>query len=299
VFASAEGSSELATRLVLRSVRNGRIVRRLGQFGEHFTNNGLAMTPDARAVYLTLTPHRHGWANLLIERVSVSTRRRSVVAHGWEPSLSPDGRLLGYISYHGRAESINVKDLATGQTRSVNVDAILGAGHVLAETPPGWIGDGTTLAVPITLPPRANAGSARPAASTAGQGSQTPLLRLAAVSVPATGALSAHAITVSGLREYAEMLSADTSTPNTLLDVGNANDNSAPLEQITLSGSGASACRLLEIPHALVLGFDPRGQQLLYVGGSRPPATWRATIDGTHLTARYRYPPNRAGTIAW
>jgi len=296
-FVSSEAGPGLSTQLVLRSIRTGRIVKRLGRFGQDFTNNGLALMPDASAAFFTLAPRQRGWVNLLIERVAVPSRKRSVVARGWEPTLSPDGQMLGYIRYHGQSENIAVKDLATGQTRSVNVDAVVGAGHELDETTMGWVGDGNMLAVPIALPPKANAGVAGPADAAARRANQPPALRLAVVTVPQSGRLSARAVTIGDLHEYSETLSADTDTPNALLDSGNASDT--PLEKITISGSTGTACRLLDIPDGLALAFDPSGQELLYLKGHRPPVLWRATISGNHLTGRRRYATNRAGAIAW
>ncbi len=59
--------------------------------------------------------------------------------------MSPNGRLLAYFTYRGRSGSVAVLDLATGRVRSVNVDAAVGHGHVLAEIQPGWTRDSSMV----------------------------------------------------------------------------------------------------------------------------------------------------------
>lgn len=299
VFASAEQSSSGArTEIVLRSVANGRVVRAVGAFGDDFTNNGLALSPNGRVVYFTLIPRERGWSNLLIERIAGSRRKR-LVAHGWEPSLSPNGRLLASISYRGRSESVAITDISTGQSRSINVDAVVGRGEVLDETPAGWLSDNSTVVLP-TGPPAMTVGATASAPAVAHRRirPQAPTIRLVVVTIAANGRVSAGRIVVAGIRGYLQTL-AGNSIANTITGVMFA-DGGALLDQIHLSPTSGAGCQLLDIHGGLVLSFDPTGDRLLYLLGSSPPALWSATVTDGRISDRKRlFKDSPVGATAW
>jgi WD40-like Beta Propeller Repeat len=281
VFAAVDQGSGLRTELVLRSAASGTAVRKLASFGNDFTNNGLALSPDGREVYFTLIPPSHRWSNLVIERLDVRTGKRSPVAAGWEPSLSPNGRLLAYIREQGRSESVAVENLSTSRTRAIGVDALVGRGHVLAELQPGWLNN-ATLAIPITTPAIAVSASARTASGTS-RGASAPV-RMILVRVDADQPLSAMRVLVAGLRGEPQALAQGRAT-SALIAASPAGTGEV-LDEVRFSGNSAFACRLVDLNHGLVLGFDRSGADLLYLLGSDPPALWRATIEDGKLIAR-------------
>jgi hypothetical protein len=282
VFAAVDQGSGLRTELVLRSAASGAAVRELASFGNDFTNNGLALSPDGGEVYFTLIPPSHRWSNLVIERLDVRTGKRSPVAAGWEPSLSPNGRLLAYIREHGRSESVAVENLSTSRTRAIGVDALVGRGHVLAELQPGWLNN-ATLAIPITTPAIAVSASARTASGTS-RGASAPV-RMILVRVDASQPLSAVRVLVAGLRGEPQALAHGRNATSALIAASPAGTGEA-LDEVRFSGNSAFACQLVDLNHGLVLGFDRSGADLLYVLESDPPALWRATIKDGKLIAR-------------
>ncbi len=286
------------TQLVLRSALTGRAARELAAFGNDFTNNGLALSPDGRTVYFTLIPRTRQSPNLLIERLNVATRRYAVVAHGWEPSLSPSGRLLAYISEHGHSESVAVKDLTTGVTRSINVDAAVGRGHVLAEMPSGWMSDNTTLALPVTLPATPDSRAQLPARASQAQDPHAAV-RMIIVQAKRDQPLSVHRIAVAGLRGYLQILAPDTNSRHGLIAASLIRRGEA-LSEIQFSQGTAETCRLLNIRRGSVLAFDQTGRRLLYMLGARSPSLWRATIKHNILIARRKLiNKSSVGVVAW
>lgn len=292
VFVSAQLAGGMRTVLALRSAASGAMVRKLGSFGEQFTDNGLALSPDGREVYFTLIPPSHRSSNLLIERLDVPSGRRSLVADGWEPSLSPNGRLLAFISDHARSESVVVEDLVTRRTHAIDVDAFVGPGHVLAEMPPAWFSDSRTIALLVTLPATLTSSSARGAAQ------PSHAIRMVVVQVPRDHPLAADRVLVPGLSSDPEVL-GDGGAPGTLVAASLARTG-AVLDALRFSPGRAVVCRLLTVRGGLALGFDGSGRRLLYVLGSSRPALWRGTISTRGLFNARRLLRNAdLGEVAW
>lgn len=290
VFVLAQPAAGSRTVLAIRSAATGAVVRKLRSFGEDFTNNGLALSPDGREVYFTLIPRARSSSNLLIERLDVRSGVLSLVAHGWEPSLSPNGRSLAFIS--GRSERVEVEDLATRRTRGIGVDRLLGRGHVLAELPPAWLGDNQTFALLVTRPALLVSSPAQAAAQT------SQPIRMIVVHAPPDQPLSAEGVLVAGLGRNPDVL-GDGSASRTLI-AASLTPGGPVLDRLRLSAGSAGACRLVSFRGGLVLGFDQSGRRLLYLVGSNPPELWRATIEGKRLIDARRLLKNAdLGAVAW
>ncbi len=213
--------------------------------------------------------------------------------------MSPNGRLLAYLSDRGRSESVAVLDLASGRVRSVNVDAAVGHGHVLAEIQPGWTRDSSTVVLATGLPIRPVSGSAHAPADGFHPGT-IPAARLVVVSVTPKRPLRARRILVGGLRTTPDLLASDAITRNSVIAASLGPRGSALIDEIHLTPTRAAACRILSIPDAHVLAFDPTGQRLIYIAGHSPPVLRRATIKHGRLTDRQRLLQDRSlGAIAW
>jgi hypothetical protein len=131
VLQSRAGSQQQVTLL---SPLTGRIVRRVTFFGGSLTGNGMALSPDSRFVYVTLS----GPGQIHIDRISVATGHRSFVADGAQPAVSPDGRYLAYAT--GRQfTGIAVRDLLSGRTTMITLRNQLGAdASLLPGQQAGW-----------------------------------------------------------------------------------------------------------------------------------------------------------------
>ncbi len=214
--------------------------------------------------------------------------------------MSPNGRLLAYFTYRGRSGSVAVLDLVTGRVRSVNVDAAVGHGHVLAEIQPGWTRDSSMVVLATGSPIRPVSRSAHASANGFHPGAM-PAVRLIVVSVTPKRPLTARRILVSGLRTTPDLLLAsDAISRNSVVAASLGPRGNARLDQIHLTPTRAAACQILSIPDAQVLAFDPTGQRLIYIAGHSPAVLQRATIKHARLTDRRRLLPDRSlGAIAW
>jgi hypothetical protein len=130
------------------------VVKVVRTFGGSLTNNGLAVSPDRRYVYLTLIGRR----SLLIEQVAVATGRRQAIAEGEQPAVSPDGRLLAYATGRGQAGMVELRTLSTGATTTIDIRSLLGPSTELLDGSLTWLDDGTDLvAIPQRVPIAATA----------------------------------------------------------------------------------------------------------------------------------------------
>lgn len=129
--------------LSLRSVVTGRVIRTFGSVGRSFTNNGLSVTPDQRAVYLTVITK----PSLAIERLDAATHRLHFVADGTDPAVSPDGQELAYTSARGSSDVLYVRNLRSGATRKLLLRSLTGAKRPLFNGRLAWTRDGSEIVI--------------------------------------------------------------------------------------------------------------------------------------------------------
>jgi hypothetical protein len=134
--------------LEVRSSVSGRTKMVVPGIGPDFTNNGLALSPDRTAAYVTFI----GEHRLQIDRIGLADGRRVLVADGEHPAISPDGRRLAYTDALGASQTIAVLDLNTQSTRKINLARWMAGGTDLLPGSITWFGDGSDIAV---LPGRA------------------------------------------------------------------------------------------------------------------------------------------------
>jgi hypothetical protein len=282
------GGSELRPVIELRSAATGRVLRVIARYGfNNFTNNGIAYSPDGRYVYVTLIPRGRG-QNLQIERITVATGAQRMVASGWGPSLSPDGRLLAYLSFGHRVQEVVVMNLVTGRTQQINLEPRLGANEVLSESPPAWLGDGRGLVVT----------SGPPFVATVPRSTR----RGASHAVPPRFALITIAVSVAGLHAgfnwttHQLDLAPVSAGPgdDTVMGTGVTS-----IGEITFTGAEPRLCRLATIPDGLILGFDPTGLRVIFLKGHTPPVPFEATISRGELINAHRLTGWGTGALAW
>jgi hypothetical protein len=295
-FVAEQAVSPRSSRmqLVLRSAITGHVRRTLGTFGQAFTNNGLAVTTNLEDVFYTLAPSRspRRGDGLRVMRLAVASGRRSLVATGSEPALSPDDTQLAYGAY---PEGLAVRDLHSAQTRTVSLTGQLGGAANLTLTSITWLADEDEVV--LAAPAQFIAASKNTSTQTA-TGSCHPQRRpvLVFVRVPAAPApLRAHCVTVPGLDTADATLAASPAQPDAVR-VSSLTGNGFTIHDVTATGD---VTPILGKTPGLPLAFSPAGDRLLYLQG-HPPALWTARIQAGGLHARHRLVPNsQLGAAAW
>jgi hypothetical protein len=284
------------TPIQLRSARTGRVLHTIADYGFDFTNNGIAYSPDGRYVYVTLIPSARS-SDPRIERITVETGARRMIARGWEPALSPDGRELAYFSFAHRSQTVVVMNLVTGRTLRLDVKPQLGDEQVLNEAPPAWFGNSSGFVVASGPPPVANVGRFTDS-GTSHTSQPPPRFSLITVTASAVG-LRARVIPQSG--RSPQVLAPVSVGPGdrTVMATGLSTGNAAAIGEITFTTSGPHRCQLLTIPNALVLGFDPTGLRVIFLKGHNPPLPREATIVGGRLMSEHRLAGWGTGALSW
>jgi hypothetical protein len=282
-FVAVEGTDVNQT-VGLFSATTGARLRRLGQFGLDFTNNGLAITPDDSAVFFTLIPRRQRSLNLMQLDVASDHYRR--VARGEQPAVDNTGTELAFMT---GADDVEVRDLRTGKTRRLDLTGVVDFDIDPLNSQLGWLADNQTLVMLPAQPAIADSTTSmsRPDGFTRCRPSKTdwpvvfihvpqPGGRLTArcrtvratASAPAPD--GATVLAASPTDSSAVWIASYNGRVNTILSVG----PSGPAQRIASLGKDV-------LPEAI----DRASQHLLYISG-HPPALWEATISRGRLTQR-------------
>jgi hypothetical protein len=283
------------SQMSIYSSSTGALVRPLASFSDQaFTNNGLAYAPDGSGVYFTLIPpHRTRRFSLRVMRFDVATGRQTFVADGAQPAISSDGTQL---AYGASPRGLAVRDLATGQTRTIGL-AQLGTAAQLESATIGWLGDGSDIAI-IPAPTAWDLVGRPPKLRWCGTTQTHAVIVFVHVPAPPTP-LTADCVHLAGpaLGPGAIALAGSPASPTTLLVAADTHGDKTLVEQITQSGAVSP---VLTIRDSLPLSFDPSGTQLLYLVGHSPPTLTEATIDNGQLTnASWRDRRLALGALAW
>lgn len=280
----------------LYSATTGVLVRRLATLSEpSFTNNGLAFASNRSAVYFTLIPQhaRRRRFYLKLMRLDVRTRRESLVAHGAQPAVSPGDTQLAYAAF---PQGLSVRDLATGQTRTVGLRAQLGRAAELMNATIAWLGDGSDVAI-VPSPTAWDLVGHPPKLSWCGTSQSHPVIVF--VHVPASAApLTARCVRLAGPALAAAVVAASPASPTSLRVATASYPGPTRVENINHDGH---VTVLLRVRNSQPVAFDPTGTRLLYLVGHSPPRLWKATIAAGHLTDRVQLPKRQGGwgSIAW
>ena len=275
--------------LELCSVKTGRVVQ--PDFGEPgvYATNGAAMSPDGREAYVAVTEAGHPYA---IERAPTDGGKHpTVVADGEWPSISPNGRLLAYVKPNPSmlwgdgpgGTVVVVRDLATGNTRSINLRPLIGDGMLHAESTTNgfmtWMANGADLAVipmakpilswgqklpPVVPSPCFKRGGATGCVVVVRAGSQSRPLSVRRYAVP-----------TAAVRNV-ETVAPVAHDPRALVTAGGPR-----IDRIELKARAATVEQLWSPPHEPVLeldAFNNSGSALLYTLGDALNHVWKADV---------------------
>jgi hypothetical protein len=256
----------------------GAHVRTLASFSPSvFTNNGLAYAPDGSAVYFTLiSRHRTQRFSLRLMRLEVASGRQTFVADGAQPAISNDGKQL---AYGAAPQGLAVRDLATGQTRTIALKQ-LGQAAELGNASIHWLGDGSTVAI-VPSGTAWDLVGKPPKLSWCGISQSHPVIVFVHVP-PSSGRLTETCVQLSRTAVAgAVVLGSTQAAPNNLLLASSAGGKTV-VDKVTQTGAVTSE---LTISNSLPLSFDPSGTHLLYIAGHRPPKLTEATLGNGQLIA--------------
>jgi hypothetical protein len=285
--------------MTLRAAATGKVVKVIARLEakspqQLSTQFGFALSPDARYVYCTSTAKRGRSYTLDVVQIDVATGRRTFIAFGAQPAVSPDGRLLAYVANtYGYLNAIAVRDVLTGRTQLVNLAGSIGRGKNLLNAVVAWFANGSDVAVvPADSRPPVIGGAPLPSGQrmrSCPAGSATTCL-IVVHRLHAGGALTARYFAVAVPDDSfaaQDTLSPDAAAPSSiLLAAAGWHDQQTVgqliIDQIRPHGTHATARRLFSIPSAAAVAFDPTGTRLLYVHGGRLAKLrlWEARIAG-------------------
>jgi hypothetical protein len=270
-------------RLDVRSAVSDRTIRSLGYFGDEL-EGGLAISPDGRSVYLTFL----GRSGFRIVRFEVADGRRSFIADGYAPAISPNSRMLAYLSGPDDT-TVTVRDLASGRTRSIDLASRVDNGADLFNGTKVWLAGSSTLAVipSDALPELDSTGrrSSRPAASK-GCGSQARMGCVILLNVPAAGVLRyERRVLLAGLASSSiSALAGDG--PNDLI-TATSTPHAMQIAHVSLSAGHPAITQLPSVPNVTPETFDSTGTHLIYDDNAAgAPRVLLATLGQRGLIAK-------------
>lgn len=294
VFVASSSKNDLSSVVKLYSARTGRVLAQLASFGDNFTNNGLALSPDGRYVYVTLI----GKTDLYIEKISTSTRRRTFLAYGDQPAVSPNGRYLAY-STGLDDDYLTVRQLASGRTTTFDLSAAIGKRASLLGGQIAWLGNGTEIAAlpEPDLTPTASSNSPRAAATGACRWAGDKMCLIVVDIASAT--TSSRVFLLPGSPGDIGQLGTYGPSKDALSLVVGTPDRTL-VERVTISHKAAREQVLTSLSSVLVMAVNPSADGVLYLVGHAPPALWAAQIRRGRLVSAHRIIPNsRLESVAW
>ena len=264
----------------LHSATTAALVKDLGAV-DGLTSNGLALSPDGGYLYVTVDRP----PATLLERINTTNGQVESIGHGEQPAISPNGH---YLAHGGGAGDgiLYVRDLASGEVRSINVAKLLGHQDDLINASITWLADGSRIVVlpgavgndlmgGTTPPPIPGSCSAIPISDTC----------LIVANVAPDHPLTAERVVVHGLR-VPDLLSGDDLAHSVL--AASDQTHATVIDRIEVSGDRADYVRMCSLSPGLSVAFDPRGTELLYLIGHNPVSLWWVGLTNCDLHAQHR-----------
>jgi hypothetical protein len=269
-------------------------VKHLATFGESFTNNGLAISPDGGSVFVTLI----GSSSLSIERISTRTGRRTFVAFGAQPTVSPNGRLLAYAA--GREDQeLSVRQLSSGKTTTFDLRPLIGDKASLLDGQIAWLSNGYEIALaPKDDPITTGVASLHRSQTRKTACSKARIDQLCLIVVDLRTSKSPPKVMLLSVPEQGQIYSC-LSVPNAV-ELVIWTGYRTLVEAVRISGTGLHAVTLAELAPDVVMAASPSGGEILYLIGHTPPGLWLAELSGGRLlNAHLLVRSSQFGAIAW
>jgi hypothetical protein len=294
---ATESRHGITTRIELRSARNGALLETLAILGSRFTNNGMSLPPDRDAVYLTLIGHHA----LLIDRLGIVTRKQRDIADGEEPAVSPNGRMLAFLSGRFGSESLVMRDLATRRTTTLDLRPVLGASRRIAQGPFAWTGDSSQIAL-LTVSARepGHVGSAAVAKSYRLDPASRSVASLIVVHVSPRGKLLARRVPLVVHIGVVDAVFQDGTARDSII-LTTALARGSALYRIRLSATKTKVSDRVPLPtNTLPEAISPTGREMLYLRTSQSPGLFKARIAPNRLGAAHLLLAHtRFVSVAW
>ncbi|HVX46830.1 MAG TPA: hypothetical protein VHC49_23255 [Mycobacteriales bacterium] len=252
----------------------------VADLGPDFTNNGLTRSPDGRWIFATWI----GRHSLRIERISTAGGPRTFIADGSQPTISPDGRYLAYIT-GAKDHFVAVRDLRDGRTRKWDLSALIGDRVSLGNGQLLWSGAGELVAHPERFGERV---------ADSGERSDTSFL---VHFDPAADTAILKVTRFDPGEGLVDVYSGGTADPDSVI-ASHLVGEKTEFDRIYISSGHRS--RLVEFA-GMALALDRSGTHLLYLIGHSPAALWSAELRAGGLRKPHRILKNAriSGGVFW
>jgi hypothetical protein len=253
-----------------------------------WTNNGLALSPDGREVYVVVREPGY----LAIERLSVADGTETFVADGEQPAISPNGRLLafGTGATASGGQILAVRNLTSGKEQSIDLGRLLGRRTNLLNGSITWLGNGSKIVVlPGGLGSDLMGGAtprALPGSCSAVSAGHTCFI---VVSIRTGHPLTAKRVIIGGLGQGIPLIGASGSSD--IVTIASV-DHRSGIYTANLTNGARRFTRRFSLQTVLPLAFRARGTEFFYLTGHGPIALWLASITSDGLKDAKELNPN-------
>jgi hypothetical protein len=253
--------------LKVDSAATGQVVKNLGTIAG-YTNSGIALSPDGRYVYMTVSGN--AYESIIIKQISVASSQATTIAQGVEPSISPNGRFLAFATFGtGSApyQELVIRDLKSGSDRSIDLGNVLGGQGTLLNGSITWLGNGSQIAVVPSFVGTAFVGGATTTTTRPLSGSCSTVsissTCLIVVGAKTGSPLTAERVIIHDLR-WSEFV-VGSSGPSGLVMAKPA--RGTVLYRVDVTHGAAKLSRLFSLDSAFSVAFDRSGAKLFYLKG--------------------------------
>jgi hypothetical protein len=259
----------------IESASTGTVVKDLGVVN-YWTNNGLALSPDGRNVYVVV----HQPTTTAIEQVAVSTGAQTFVANGEQPAVSPNSRRLAFGTGPSGSQTLVVRDLLSGKKRSIDLSRLLGNRGDLLNASITWLDDSKIVVIPGMVGNDLMGDPTPPAVPGSCDAAPMKDTCLIVVGDEAGRPLAAKRVILSGLPSNDPVIAASGPSGLTIANYGGHHSG---IFRANLAQKAADVTRISSLPAAIPLAFGPRGSTLFYLVGHGPEALWWAKVTPNGL----------------
>ena len=272
VLIEARPIGGLRTALDVRHIGSRKPVRQVAVV-RGFYNGALSASPAGRDVFFTTTSRPLG---LGVTQVDLRTGKETTIGPGAFPAASPNGRsvALTRTTREGAGEIV-VREIRRARTTTAGLDDVLPAGCDVVNSTVAWTGDGRTLVLDATARPQPTIDGPRtPQCGPAKDGGLLVVVPVDSKGAPGR-AWTARMSDVGPI----QLLASDFAQSRSILLVTNSGRQGSEIYLADLGWSRVQITRLRYLNSAIIYGFDPAGEHVLFMrNGSRD--VWEGDVHG-------------------